>query len=210
MSSRAEQREKTRQAILQSALDLASEEGMAALSLREVTRRAGVAPATFYRYFVDMDDLGLALVDQVAMTLRQMMRQARHRVKLSGSVVRTSIDTFMEFIEHSPQLFRLLLADRTGGPKVIREELQKEKQRFIDELTDDLQRETQAEAPRLAHIPVVAEMMVNLVFDGGVEAINLSRQERKALSEKLVLELRIIVAGSRAIADSARQARLKD
>lgn len=200
MSSRAEQREKTRQAILQSALDLASEEGLAALSLREVTRRAGVAPATFYRYFVDMDDLGLALVDQVGMTLRQMMRQARHRVKVSGSVVRTSIDTFMEFIDHSPQLFRLLLADRTGGPKAIREELQKEKQRFIDELTDDLLRDVEGRPPTLAHIPVVAEMMVNLVFDGGVEAINLSRQERKDLAEKLVLELRIIVAGSRTLA----------
>lgn len=200
MSSRAEQRERTRQAILQAGLDVASEQGMSALSLREVTRRAGVAPATFYRYFVDIDDLGLALVDQVGLSLRQMMRQARHRVKIKGSVVRTSIATFMEFMDHSPQLFRMLLADRSGGPRAIRDALQKEKQMFIDELTDDLMRDEQSRAAPLAHIPVLAEMMVNLVFDGGVEAIELSKPERQEVAEKLVLELKIILSGSRAMA----------
>ncbi len=199
MSSRVEQREKTRNAILQAALDVASEQGMSALSLREVTRRAGVAPATFYRYFVDMDDLGLALIDQVALSLRQLMRQARHRVKIKGSVVRTSIETFMEFVESHPQHFNMLLLDRSGGPKTIRQALRKEKQRFIDELIHDLSQDEQTEQQPLAHVPVIAEMMVNLVFDGGVEAMELSKLERKALAEKLVLELKIILAGSRAM-----------
>lgn len=205
MSSRAEQREKTRQAILQAGLDVASEQGMSALSLREVTRRAGVAPATFYRYFVDIDDLGLALVDQVGLSLRQMMRQARHRVKIKGSVVRTSIATFMEFMDHSPQLFRMLLADRSGGPRAIRDALQKEKQMFIDELIVDLTRDEQSQVDPLAHIPVLAEMMVNLIFDGGVEAIELSKPERQIVAEKLVLELKIILSGGRTMAKQERK-----
>jgi AcrR family transcriptional regulator len=200
MSTRVEQREKTRQSIVAAALELASEQGLGALSLREVTRRAGVAPATFYRYFIDMDDLALALVDHVSFSLRQLMRQTRHRVKLTGSVVRTSVETLMQFIEQNPQLFRILLADRSGSPKVFQDALQKEKQIFIDELADDLSREGPRPAPPLAHIPLVAEMMIHIVFDGSARAVDMGRAERKALTDKLVLELKIVVAGSRAMA----------
>ena len=102
MSTRAEQKLRTRQSIIDAALELSKDKGFPALSLREVTRRAGIAPATFYRHFVDMEDLGLALVDQVSLILRQIMRQARHRVKVEGSVVSTSVETFMEFVENYP------------------------------------------------------------------------------------------------------------
>ena len=69
MSLRSEQKEKTRQAIINAALLLSEEKGFPALSLREVTREAEIAPATFYRHFKDMEELGLVLVDKVAQTL---------------------------------------------------------------------------------------------------------------------------------------------
>ena len=34
-------------------------------------------PAAFYRHFRDMDELGLALVDDVCLRLRQIIREAR-------------------------------------------------------------------------------------------------------------------------------------
>ena len=78
---------------------LSAEQSFANLSLREVAREAGIAPTSFYRHFKDMDELGLTLVDEAGLTLRQLMRQARKRIaKGGGSVVRTSVDTFMEFI----------------------------------------------------------------------------------------------------------------
>lgn len=198
MSNRLEQREKTRSSIMQAALSLSSEKGFPSLSLREVTREAGVAPATFYRYFVDMEDLGLALVDEVGLILRRLMRQARHRIKTGGSVVSTSIETFMMFLDESPHLFRLLMGDQAGGPRSFRDALRRERYRFIDELVDDLkQGETAREMP-LAHIETISEMMVNLVFMGGIEALDLSKEQRKQLAEKLVLELRLIFAGSTA------------
>lgn len=198
MSNRLEQREKTRAAIMQAALTLSRQKGFPSLSLREVTREAGVAPATFYRYFVDMEDLGLALVDEVGLTLRRLMRQARHRIKVGGSVVKTSVETFMMFLDESPHLFQLLMGDQAGGPKSFRDALRRERHRFIDELIDDLrQGEALREAP-LSHIELISEMMVNLVFMGGVEALDMSREQRKQLSEKLVLELRLIFIGSAA------------
>lgn len=205
MASRAEQKEKTRQAIIQSALKLSETKGFMGLSLREVTREAGIAPATFYRHFVDMDDLGLALVDQVGMALRQLMRQARYRVKVKGSVLRTSIITFMEFLDHSPQLFRMLSGDRSGGPKPFRDALHKEKQRFIDELIDDMRADSEARNVPLMHIPELADMVVNQVFNGGVDALDLPHNERQRLADRLVIQLRMMLFGSTFMALKAKE-----
>ena len=43
--------------------------------------------------------------------LRQLMRQARQRIAKGGSVIRTSVSTFMEFIGNNPNAFRLLLVE---------------------------------------------------------------------------------------------------
>ena len=77
MTSRLEQKQITRRALIDAALKLSVDRGFSSLSLRAVTREAGIAPTSFYRHFKDMDDLGLALVDEVGMGLRQLVRQAR-------------------------------------------------------------------------------------------------------------------------------------
>jgi len=199
MSTRAEQKLRTRQSIIDAALELSKDKGFPALSLREVTRCAGIAPATFYRHFVDMEDLGLALVDQVSLILRQMMRQARQRVKVKGSVVSTSIDTFMEFVENYPNLIRLINSDVAAGPKQFRESIARETRRFAEELADDLSTAEQFQRQPLANIPEIAEMMVMLVFSQGVMALDMNESERRNLMRKLNIELRIILAGSHAV-----------
>ncbi len=67
--SRQAQKERTREAILAAALELSQTVGFAQLSLRQVSRQAGVVPTAFYRHFESMDELGLALVEQSFATL---------------------------------------------------------------------------------------------------------------------------------------------
>jgi|TARA_B110001454_G_scaffold27921_2_gene27307 TetR/AcrR family transcriptional regulator, fatty acid biosynthesis regulator len=193
MSIRSEQKEKTRQAIIQAALKLSEEKGYPALSLREVTREADIAPATFYRHFKDMEALGLVLVDKVALTLRQLMRKARQRIKDNGSVIESSVITQLEFSQKNPQLFRLLTSGLTGGPLIFREALQKEKQFFIDELNEDLSSDT-----RLANIPLAAEVMVNQVLVASIEAIDKNADELVQIQQRLITQLRMILLGSMA------------
>lgn len=180
-------------------MDLSKDKGFPALSLREVTRQAGIAPATFYRHFVDMEDLGLALVDQVSLILRQLMRQARHRIKVKGSVISTSVNTFMEFVENYPNLVRLLNTDVASGPKQFRESIARETRRFVEEVIDDLDTPEQNERQPLLHINEVAEVMVLLVFNQGVTALGMTADERQELVRKLNLELRMVLAGSHAL-----------
>jgi AcrR family transcriptional regulator len=193
MSIRSEQKEKTRQAIIQAALKLSEEKGYPALSLREVTREADIAPATFYRHFKDMEELGLVLVDKVALTLRQLMRKARQRIKDNGSVIESSVITQLEFSQRNPELFRLLTSGLTGGPLIFREALQKEKQFFVDELNEDLSSDK-----RLTNIPLAAEVMVNQVLVASIEAIDKDAEELVKIQQRLITQLRMILLGSMA------------
>ena len=95
---RAQQKQKTRQALIEAAFNqLSADHSFSNLSLREVAREAGIAPTSFYRHFKDMNELGLTMVDEAGLTLRQLMRQARRRIASGGSVINTSVVTFMVF-----------------------------------------------------------------------------------------------------------------
>ncbi|MAG31996.1 MAG: HTH-type transcriptional repressor FabR [Deltaproteobacteria bacterium] len=205
MGSRAEQKLNTRRALIEAALRLSVERGFSSLSLRAVARQANLAPTSFYRHFQDMDDLGLALVDEVGMSLRQLIREARHRVNESGSrsVVRASIQTFMEFTERNSNLFRLLLGEGAGSTPAFRRAIAKEIQRFTDDLAEDLVREAELKARPLAHPNYAAEAMVTVAFNLGAAAIDLSPAERTVVLERIIMEVRLIMRGAEAIAADA-------
>lgn len=142
MGVRAQQKERTRRSLIEAAFSqLSAERSFASLSLREVSREAGIAPTSFYRHFRDVDELGLTMVDESGLMLRQLMRQARQRIAKGGSVIRTSVSTFMEFIGNNPNAFRLLLRERSGTSAAFRAAVAREIQHFIAELADYLELE---------------------------------------------------------------------
>ncbi|MDN4504311.1 HTH-type transcriptional repressor FabR [Alteromonadaceae bacterium BrNp21-10] len=192
--NRKEQKLQTRAAIMDAAFSLLSDErSLSSISLREVAREAGIAPTSFYRHFKDMDDLGLTLVDEGGLALRQLMRQARLRIASGGDVIKVSIDTFMEFVFANSNVFRLLLRERSGTSTAFREAVSREIQHFIAELTDYICRHTKLPLERAN---LQAEAMVKLVFSTGAEAIDLPPAQQKQLSERLIKQLRFIAIGA--------------
>ena len=202
--TRIEQKRATRHALLDAALALSAERGFSSLSLRSVAKEAGLAPTSFYRHFANMDELGLGLVDEVGMSLRQLVREARRRVDESGqgSVIRTSIQTFLDFVEKNGNLFRLLLGEGAGSPPHFRQAISKEIQRFTDDLAEDLIREAEVTQKPIAHVHHAAEAMVTVAFNLGASAIDLPREERLAIIERIIIEVRIIMRGAQAEADT--------
>ncbi|SHF46576.1 HTH-type transcriptional repressor FabR [Vibrio gazogenes] len=193
MGIRAQQKEKTRRSLIDAAFrQLSAQQSFSSLSLREVAREAGIAPTSFYRHFDDMNELGLTMVDEGGLLLRQLMRQARQRIATKGSVIRTSVETFMEFIENSPNVFRLLLRERSGTSYDFRAAVAREIQHFSAELTEYLVLNGLAReiaAPQ-------AEASVTLVFSSGAEAMDMDKGERDELAERLIVQLRMIAKGA--------------
>ena len=193
MGVRAQQKERTRRTLIEAAFSqLSAERSFASLSLREVAREAGIAPTSFYRHFKDVDELGLTMVDESGLMLRQLMRQARQRIAKGGSVIRTSVSTFMEFI-NNPNAFRLLLRERSGTSAAFRAAVAREIQHFIAELADYL--EVENRMPR-SFTEAQAEAMVTIVFSAGAEALDVDAEQRRKLEDRLVLQLRMIAKGA--------------
>jgi len=204
LSTRAEQKLVTRRTLMDAALgQLSADRGFGSLSLREVAREAGIAPTSFYRHFADLDELGLVLVDEGGVALRQLMRQARKRIARDGSAISTSVETFMEYLGNNANVFRLMLRERTGGSKPFRTAIKAEIDHFVTELADDLRRFAEEQHKPLSDARVVAEAMVTLVFNQGAEALDASPKERDELKAKLKTELRMILIGSQMMAKHA-------
>ncbi|RBW49795.1 HTH-type transcriptional repressor FabR [Marinobacter sp. F3R11] len=204
MPTRAEQKRLTRRTLMDAALgQLSADRGFGSLSLREVAREAGIAPTSFYRHFADLDELGLVLVDEGGVALRQLMRQARKRIARDGSAISTSVETFMEYLGNNANLFRLMLRERTGGSKPFRTAIKAEIDHFVTELADDLRRFAEEQNKPLSDARVVAEAMVTLVFNQGSDALDATLKEREELKAKLKTELRMILIGSQMMAKHA-------
>lgn len=192
---RAIQKEKTRRALVDAAFNqLSAEKSFSNLSLREVAREAGIAPTSFYRHFKEMDELGLAMVDESGLILRQLMRQARKRLENGGSVMATSVETFFEFIEERPNMFRLLLRESSGTSQAFRTAIAREIQHFVAELAEYIQLRNPDIPRELAYIQ--AEGLVTLVFTAGSHALDMNKAQRQQLKQKVILQLKMLARGA--------------
>jgi len=205
---RAQQKEKTRRQLIDAALNqLTAERSFSNLSLREVAKEAGLAPTSFYRHFADMDELGLTLVDEAGLTLRQLMRQARLRIANGGSVIQISVQTIMEFIESDGNIFRLLLRERSGTSAAFRAAVIREIRFFTLELCDYLQEANQLDAD-VAYLQ--ADAAVTIVFSAGADALDIDdKAELDILAKHTVQQLRFIARGAAELSNKRKADKVK-
>jgi TetR/AcrR family transcriptional regulator, fatty acid biosynthesis regulator len=205
MAERSEQKLKTRRSLIEAALKLSAQQGFSSLSIREVTKAAGITPAGFYRHFRNMEELGLALVDEIGLALRQLLRNARKSFDKEGSAVRASVETFIDYITTNSNLFRVLQGERQGSSPAFRKALFAEINRFIEEVTDDLLKGSKILKQPLQDPELAAEAIVAVAFTVGAEAMDLPRHRRKELVERLIKEIKMILRGARVSKKSPRR-----
>lgn len=195
----------TRDDIIEAALKLVGpHRSVSTLSLREVAREAGIAPNSFYRHFHDIDELAVALIDLAGRSLRKIIGAARQRATSERSVVRSSIETFMELLGADENLLHILLREGTVGSDAFKRAVELELQFFEDELREDLIRLAQANKTGLYEPALTAKAITRLVFAIGATAMDLPREKHAELTEQLATMVRMIVVGTQTMArDSA-------
>lgn len=167
MSIREKRKSQTRQALLQATLDLCIEkQAFASLSLRQVTKLAGVVPAAFYRHFDDMEDLGRCLVmDELGTALAQLRKHLQFGQKREHQQqIATSVILFFSTIDYHPKYWRFIVTERWGGSVAVRSALDEQLQLFVQALAQDL-----GVQPAFKHINetdrfMLAEIGTNLFF----------------------------------------------
>ena len=102
------------------------------ISLREVTREAGVSPTAFYRHFDSIEALGLALVDESFVSLRAMLRDIRSSDPSAEQTVPPApwyglMDSSQAAMRYSLGHFIEELARHAGHADIIRESIDGQK-----------------------------------------------------------------------------------
>jgi AcrR family transcriptional regulator len=168
--SRRERKQRTRADLLQAALLQLRDTSFSSLSLREVTRGAGVVPTAFYRHFASMEELGLALVDESFRTLRQMIRAARSQPS-AEPVIRSSVEILVRHVHENRLHFHFIARERFGGVSVLRQAIRNEIRLFSSELATDLTRFPYLNAWSTEDLHMMAGLIVNAMVSTAEEIL---------------------------------------
>ena len=195
--SREERKEATRRAIIAASLALLEDRSFSALSLREVTRATGIAPAAFYRHFESMEALGLVLIDESFRSLREMLRGARRgRASIRAAVIEDSVDILIAGVNARREHWIFIGRERSSGLSVLRYAIRTEIRLITSELAIDLARFPGLNEWSSEDLNILATLFVNAMIVIA-EAIE-DATDQAALEEirrMAVKQLRMIVVG---------------
>jgi len=194
--TRGERKEQTRRAILDAALELADEQTLAALSLRQVARAVGVVPTAFYRHFDSLDDLGLALVEESFVSLRAMMRAVRRGDPAFDEIIDRSLDVLVEHVHAQRGHFAFIARERAAGPPVVREEIRHQIELFERELATDLARIPGTADWSPEDLQVLANLIVTSVVATAEQVIHARPDAEDRIVARARTQLRMVLVGA--------------
>lgn len=200
--SRADRKQDTRRRILDAALRLV-EEGRSptALGLREVAREAGMAAPSIYNHFADMEELGLALVDESLIRLRAIARSARNEMHDSNlqQVLKVLLRQFLVYMNKYEPVLRLLIQQYFNPNPEYRKTIRRELAIMQDDLADNMRQAAHLKGSAAVDYETESEAIVSLLIVYVLDALNLDNDEREKRLARLEQQLLMLVAGSRAL-----------
>jgi AcrR family transcriptional regulator len=215
-ATRQERKRRTRQALLDAALELLAEQSFSSLSLRRVTRAAGIVPTGFYRHFDDMEALGLALIDESFRTLRAMIRAARADPRTYEHAIRNSVEILAAYVHEHDTHFRFIARERFGGVAALRHAIRSEIRLFASDLAIDLARFPYLDSWSSEDLQLLAGLIVNAMVATAEAILDAPPRDLTVESEIVASaerQLRMIVLGvpqwRSAAAHAPRQAHLQ-
>ncbi len=175
-------RERT-EALLEAGLALFLEHGLEAVTIDDITKRAGIAKGGFYRYFEDKAELVRAIVDPTAAEFRKAMRRcalalgkAKDPAEVTAAYLELATSVTLSALMHKDAV-RLYLQEHRAPTLGAREGLR----RLALELERGAVHLSQAavdhglirvEDPRVSALAVIgaAEQLALVVFRGDLDA----------------------------------------
>jgi len=192
--SRQERKLRTRQVLLDTALELLADRPFATLSLREVAKGAGLVPTAFYRHFASMEELGVALVEEATRTLRGMIRSARTDPDTYQGMISASVTTLHRFVRANEDHFRFLTRERyAGGP--LAQAIAAELRLFSGDLAIDLARFPKLREWSTEDLHMLADLIVSVMLTTIVELLEARPGGDAEITGTAEKRLRLVLLG---------------
>lgn len=200
---------------------------LSSIGLRELAREAGLNPNTFYRHFRDVDDLGMALIEEISDQLRQPLRDLRREAAARAAccdlakqpmlfgidmqrgrrVTHETVQLFFDFVDQQPSLFIIGVRELHGASAVLRQALLHVMDEFAEDMALDIiefkllpDNLDKAQVRQLSHM--VSHSLFQQVLD------YLAQPERKKIIRALVEEQIILLFTGAAVLQSLEQLQL--
>ncbi|PTU31595.1 HTH-type transcriptional repressor FabR [Stenotrophobium rhamnosiphilum] len=191
----------SRQDVVDAALKLLGpHRSVATLSLREVARAANIAPNSFYRQFKSIDDLAVALIEQAGESLRDIIWKARSRITEGESVIRTSVETFLQQLQSDQHYLHLLLREGAVGSAAFKHAVERQLEFFEKELQIDLVRLATASKTPIHSAELVSRAITRLVFSMATSAVELPATLHPKLIDDTTEMINMIMVGTQTLA----------
>ncbi|MFD7404593.1 TetR family transcriptional regulator [Streptomyces sp. NPDC059866] len=195
---RQAQKQKTRQALLEAALELLEGQSLSSLGLREVTRAVGVAPTAFYRHFRSTEDLGVALVEEALGSLHPMIRTIVSTAGDSDERIMRAVELIARHVDAYPSHVRFIAREQHGGVRPVREAIRNELARFTEEVKAALVTDPMAEGWSDDDLLMLAGLYVDQMLIAAslfLEALDGAEEERQRVTRLAARRLRLISIG---------------
>ena len=201
--SRKRQKEATRQKLLDAAgAELASGRSFDTLSLREVAKLAGIAPTSFYRHFHDMEELGLALIDEHGAGLLTLMHRVREQASEGRSLIRASVETLFDYIFSNQGVSRMILQESMARESAFHKAAERLFVTLSKDLAEFLVWDAQQRKVPLSYPQLAANSAVAILFTTGIALLDAPADYRDQRIEAAIIQLRMIMRGAEAMVKS--------
>ena len=198
--TRSERKDLTRASLLQAALALIGEgRSFTSLGIREIAREAGIVPNAFYRHFRNTDDLGLALVEEMGVTLRRLLREARQVGMAPNSMVRRSVQVYDEYVRQNRLQFLFVSSERSGGSRILRLAIRTEVTHFTNEMAQDFRRLGIYPDMPTSSLQMVCGLIVTTMLAAASEILDLPPEQpllEAEMRQNFVHQLQVVLLGA--------------
>ena len=198
--SRIERKDVTRNGLLQAALHLMGEgRSFTSLGIREIAREAGMVPNAFYRHFRNTDDLGLGLVEEVGITLRRLLREARQADVGPDDMVRRSVGVYHQYVLNNRLLFLFIASERSGGSRILRLAIRNDVNHFTNEMAQDFRRLAIYKDLSTSSLQMICGLIVTTMLAAAPEILDLPPDQpllEAEMTENFVQQLQLVLLGA--------------
>ena len=198
--NRSARKDLTRSNLLQAALNLMGQgRSFTSLALREIAREAGVVPNAFYRHFRNTDDLGLALVEEVGITLRRLLREERQINIAPKDRLRRSVAVYQEYVKNHRLQFMFISGERSGGSRILRLAIRNDVNHFTNEMAQDFRSLGLYPNMSTPSLQMMCSLIVTTMFSVATEILDLPPEKpllEAEMQQNFVGRVQIVLLGA--------------
>ncbi len=198
--TRNERKDLTRNGLLQAALNLMGEgRSFTSLGIREIAREAGIVPNGFYRHFRNTDELGLALVEEVGITLRRLLREARQAGVAESEMVRRSVQVYHQYVKQNRLLFLFISSERSGGSRILRLAIRNDVSHFTHEMAQDFRQLGAYKELSSSSLQMICGLIVTAMLAAAPEILDLPAGQpllEAEMTENFVQQMQVVLLGA--------------